>query len=86
MNNATKQNASNLTTNEREQTTLQLICLLARGLSRVESRLTGEATGDSLSIIEHALELMRQIDAESFREKNSHLLRLPRKQKFNGHI
>ena len=50
-----------LTTEAQQITVLQLLILLAQELARLKKPLTGE-TGAAVSVIEHALRLMRQIE------------------------
>jgi len=50
-----------LTTEAQQMTVLQLLILLAQELARLKKLLTRE-TGAAVSVIEHALRLMRQIE------------------------
>ena len=44
------------------ETSLQLIVLLGQSLGRLERRLAGRVSQNTLSTIRHAIELMRQLD------------------------
>jgi hypothetical protein len=62
------------------QVELQLLILLAQSIARCERRLTGEATGNTLSVITNALELMRRLDNLSAPNQQGKLnASLPRK-------